>query len=539
MQKDKKYYDEFFKKYPADVHDNYDRFSAVARILSGRVIDVACGTGTLAKYYSGDYIGVDISDSAISSARSLRRKNARFLQADFTKNTFTINEKFDCAYIGEFLEHILDDSVVFSNLKNLLKNDALIVVSVPNGERVPDESHCRTFTVPQIRRDYSKYGKLTFHNWIGFKDRILFSIKLGEINQNLITLVIMAKNEENGIENCIISALPCVDRVLVSVDTKTTDKTAQIAKLYADELVSHEFKDDFSLARNYIQKFVKSKWTLFLDGHEYIEKTGEIESLLDHDIDGILVTIRMENGTSFMYPRIFRSHLRFENAVHNAVDVKSKVYAPNFVIVHDRINFQSKDSSLSRQIQRDKMIPENMAQVLKKNPQDQRALFNLANWHMTKSNFKEALKFYKLCYAQTPSADERYFIKAQIGIAYQLLGKKLRATFSFFDLENLIPNRWETKRLIGGIYLDRGQYKKAVEYFVFALSPNEKQYLYQLFKHDIVELWDLIGMCFFELRYFEKAIIAFRQAKKETSEKLRKDFFETKVQLCELSLKKN
>lgn len=534
MQKDKKYYDKFFNNYPVNVHDNPDRFRTVAQLLSGKVLDVACGTGTLSDYYAGGYVGIDISDVAIAKAREIRRKNAKFYALNFNQELKIKNQEFDCAYLGEFLEHIENDKIVFDNLKQALKPDGKIVISVPNGDRIPDESHCRAFTVPQIRKEYSKYGKITFHNWEGFKSRILFSIELGSVNRDLISLVMIAKNEEKGLENAIISALPLVDNVVVYVDKTTTDKTAEIALAYADETNYFDWQNDFSKARNYAQRNVKSKWILFLDGHEYIDKTDNIESLLSLDVDGILVTIKMEGGTSFMYPRIFRSNLKFENAVHNAIDCKTTQFSPGFVIVHDRTNSQSVESSKEREKQRDKWIPYLMKQTLQENPKDQRALFNLANWYMTKSQYAFALKYYKRCYKITPSIDERYFVKAQIGICQQMLFQNLRATWSFFALEKLIPNRWETKRLLGGIYLQRDQYKKAVEYLVFALDSNKKQYMYQLFAQNLFEIWDLIAACFYELGQPAKAVIAQQEAIKNTTDQKRKDFFQVKINLFKM-----
>lgn len=531
MQKDKKYYDDFFTKYPINIHDNPARFLAVSNLLSGKVLDVACGTGTLSDYYGGEYTGVDISDVAINKARAVRRKGAFFYSDDFNRISLSYTSLCDCAYLGEFLEHIENDSNVFDNLIRRLKPDGKIFVTVPNGDRIPDESHCRTFTVPQIRRDYSKYGKVTFHNWEGFRDRILFSIDVGNTEKNDITLVMVVKDEAKGIENAILSALELVDYVIVSVDTKTTDKTAEIAKLYADDLQYHLWQNNFSVARNGVQKLVKTKWTLFLDGHEYIEKMGNIKELLKLDVEGLVCYIKMENGSKFMFPRIFRSHLRFENPVHNAINLKTQQYAPKFVIVHDRDHLQTKEAAAARAKQRGWMIPKLMKERLEINPNDQRALFNLGNWYIGKFELKQALHYYKRCYKFTPTPDERYFIKAQIGIAHQLQGHLLRALFAFHDLEKLIPNRWETKRLIGGVYIAKGMYKSALPYLTFALEGNQYSYLYGLFGHDLAELWDLIASCYSELGENEKAVIAWKEAIKNTSDLKRKGFFMTKIQL--------
>lgn len=536
-QKNKQYYDEFFTNHPVDVHNSPSRFVAVSNLLSGKVLDVACGTGTLADYYLGDYVGVDISDVAIEKARQVRRKDAHFEVADFTKDSYLIHNMYDCAYLGEFLEHIEDDHFVFQNLKDVVKPYGKIFVTVPNGDRVPDKSHCRTFTVPQIREQYRKYGKIQFYDWEGFADRILFSIELGSENHEEITLVMCVKNEEKGIEKAIISALPLVDRVVVSVDGLSKDKTLEIAELYADRVIIHRWNDNFSEMRNGAQAFVKTPWTLFLDGHEYIESMGNIREMLSLDVDALVVYVKMENGTKFMYPRIFKSHLKFENAVHNALDPKTQQYAPKFVIVHDREHLQSAAAAEERARQRDRMIPKLMKEALQKNPNDQRALFNLGNWYLSKFEMKLALKFYKRCYKLTPTHDEKYFIKAQIGIAQQLLGQHFRALMSYYDLEKLIPDRWETKRLIAGIYMEKGQYKKAVNYLTFCLEPNKYKYLYTLFGHDLSELWDLIASCYLSMEEPERAVIAWEEAAKWTEDETRKGYFNTKKQLAAMLVK--
>jgi tetratricopeptide (TPR) repeat protein len=175
-----------------------------------------------------------------------------------------------------------------------------------------------------------------------------------------------------------------------------------------------------------------------------------------------------------------------------------------------------------------------MLENIKQNPKDQRSLFNLGNWFLSQSEFKKAIKYYKRAYKLTPSNDEKYFIKAQIGIAHQLLGNDFRALWTFNSLEKLIPNRWETKRLRGGIHLQAGSYKKAVECFVLCLEPNKEHYLYEPFGHDLAELWDLIAACFYELGQPAKAVIAEHEAMKHTKDKTRLSFFQTKINLFKM-----
>ncbi len=531
MQKDKQFYDRFFSHYPVNIHDNVPLFRAVSALLSGKCLDVACGTGTLAKYYAGEYTGVDISDVAIAKAKKERRQDAHFFVADFAKDAFVLKEKFDCVYMGEFLEHIADDKVVFSNLKDLLKDDGRIVASVPNGERVPDESHCRIFTVASIKRDYAKYGKITFHLWEGFQDRILFSIETGKTNSDEISLVMIAKDEGKGIETAILSALPLVDRVVVSVDEATTDNTKEIAEMYADELRTHKWESNFSKARNDASVNVKSRWTLFLDGHEYIESFGDVREKMKQDVDGIFVTVRMENGMTFLYPRIYRTGLQFKNAVHNLVECQTKTASTGFVIVHDRDNLQSAEASERRNAQRIEMMPRLLKEQIKKNPENARAHFHLANFYMTQMQFDEALKEYKKTIKYSYSHDEVFMAYLQVGrIRYQN-GQNIRALFNFNRADALIPDRWEAARVLGGFYFMQGHYRKALSYLIRALGDNKRHYMYEPMEKNMPETWDMIGHCFAKLDRNEEAWESWNRASELETDEKRKAFFKQKADL--------
>lgn len=537
MQKDKKFYDDFFTHHSVNVHNFPSRFSAVANLLSGRVLDVACGTGTLADYFTGYYYGVDVSDVAIKKARVTRRKDASFRVHDYTQRVSFAGEQFDCAYLGEFLEHIENDEVVFENLLQAVKKDGRIIVSVPNGDRVPDESHCRVFTVPQIRRYYSRYGKITFHNWDGFANRILFSIDLGKVNSDDITLVMIVKDEQKGLEKAVLSALPIVDRVVISVDSLSQDKTRDIALMYADDLKTHIWENDFSRARNQAQENVSSKWILFLDGHEYIESYGDFASKINDDVDGIFVTIRMESGMTFLFPRIYRSHIKFKNAVHNVNECATRRISPEFVIVHDRENLQDEAAILRRNAQRDEMLVPAMEQQIKDNPKNARAYFHLANYYMMRQLTDLAIKNYKLAIKYGKSADEKYVSLLHYGSLMLSKGHSFRALWSFNKANELLPGRWESARVLGGFYMLQKNYKKALDYFVDSLSDNKRRYAYQPMVKKQFEIWDMIGYCFARLNKNAEAVSAWTRASELAENDQQKNFFQEKIKLVSSLIK--
>jgi tetratricopeptide (TPR) repeat protein len=377
---------------------------------------------------------------------------------------------------------------------------------------VPDESHCRIFTVASIRRDYSKYGKVRFHNWDGFHDRILFSIELNNFEPDKIALVMIVKDEAKGIEKSIISALELVDRVVVHVDNKTSDGTEKIVNMYADEWQFFTWENDFSKARNKAGENVRDLWVLFLDGHEYIESFGNIKEKLKFDVDGIFVTIRMETGMTFMYPRVYRGRLKFKNAVHNLVECNTKSADPNFVIVHDRDNLQDKEVVERRNAQRNEMMPVELKKQLKVNPKNSRAHFHLANFYMMNAEIKQALKHYKKTVKYSLSHDEVFMAYLQIGRIHMQLGHSIRALWNFRSADELIPDRWESARVLGGFYLLEGNFDKAVVYLVDALRQNKRHYTYEPMTRNYAEIWDLIGHCFNKLNKNKEAKEAWERA---------------------------
>jgi SAM-dependent methyltransferase len=91
-----------------------------------RVLDVGCGPGTNAKYFSGaDYVGVDINDEYVRFAR--RRYGRTFVTADVVTSPLPPST-FDCILVNSFLHHLDDAAVrtVLLRLRELLAQDGVI-----------------------------------------------------------------------------------------------------------------------------------------------------------------------------------------------------------------------------------------------------------------------------------------------------------------------------------------------------------------------------------------------------------------------------
>jgi 2-polyprenyl-6-hydroxyphenyl methylase/3-demethylubiquinone-9 3-methyltransferase len=96
-----------------------------------RVLDVGCGTGLLRARLDGagigDYVGVDLSPTAVDSAERRRFPRSRFVVGDVT----TVDDgRFDVVVLNEMLYYVEDVSGFLTRLGALLEPSGLLLVSM-------------------------------------------------------------------------------------------------------------------------------------------------------------------------------------------------------------------------------------------------------------------------------------------------------------------------------------------------------------------------------------------------------------------------
>jgi SAM-dependent methyltransferase len=92
-----------------------------------RVLDVACGPGTNTHHFAAaDYLGVDVNERYIQSARQRHGRN--FLAADVRDFKTGPNDRFDFILVNSFLHHLntLDSINILAHLQSLLTADGYI-----------------------------------------------------------------------------------------------------------------------------------------------------------------------------------------------------------------------------------------------------------------------------------------------------------------------------------------------------------------------------------------------------------------------------
>ncbi|MDK2786490.1 MAG: hypothetical protein PWQ80_1169 [Thermotoga sp.] len=161
----------------------------------------------------------------------------------------------------------------------------------------------------------------------------------------LLSVAMIVKDEEHNIRRALESVKGVADEIVV-VDTGSTDRTPKIVKEYTDRLYFHEWKNDFSEARNFSLKFPTCEWVLILDADEEVseEFRKNIRDFLKNlpdDVNTIYLPTVSYLDWDFKKtevastPRIFRNGtVYYKNIVHNQAVYKPKVVHAPFKVYH-------------------------------------------------------------------------------------------------------------------------------------------------------------------------------------------------------------
>lgn len=86
-----------------------------------------------------------------------------------------------------------------------------------------------------------------------------------------ISLCMIVRDEEETLPRCINSVKPILSEIVV-VDTGSSDGTVTVARSLGAKVLSRQWDDDFSAARNLSLRNASQKWILVLDADELVER---------------------------------------------------------------------------------------------------------------------------------------------------------------------------------------------------------------------------------------------------------------------------
>jgi len=337
-----------------------------------------------------------------------------------------------------------------------------------------------------------------------------------------ICLGMMVKHEEQTLKKAIECCLPYVDHVLVSVDSESRDGTRSVAEEMSNTVNTHIFASkesphgSFAKSRQSVIDAAKElgyEWLLQMDGHEYLscENGKTLKQLIkDHPkVDAFSVGLIM-GGTVVRQIRLHKLNgiINYKGDIHNyIVGVTNELFVSDIKIIHDRSE-QPKEYVEERTIQRATMSEKILSENIKKNPNDSRSMFYLAQSYKETGKYKKAIEYLEMYLKVSKFIEERWN-------AYQYLYVCLRFLEKFEDATKIIKkglieqNRAEGHVFLGDEEYARKKYLKAIKHYQKAIvAPKPRnmvfcnQDYYTWFPHD------KISMCHHHLKNYLEAIKA-------------------------------
>jgi tetratricopeptide (TPR) repeat protein len=154
------------------------------------------------------------------------------------------------------------------------------------------------------------------------------SVEEGCVSQPLLSLCVIARDEETTLGRCLESAKRWVDESIV-VDTGSADGTIARAEAAGARVLRHPWGEDFSEARNVALDAARGRFILVLDADEWIEfgpHAASFRALLASDRDEaytVDIADRLDGGVSrsFSLVRLFRNRPehRYAGAIHEQI----------------------------------------------------------------------------------------------------------------------------------------------------------------------------------------------------------------------------
>jgi len=162
----------------------------------------------------------------------------------------------------------------------------------------------------------------------------------------LVSVAMIVRDEEKNIERALRSVLPIADEIVI-LDTGSADRTKEIIIGFNDQkirLYDHEWKEDFSEARNASIALCEGDWVFIYDGDEELteEAQKELRPLLESQPPEVktvmMITRNIITDTlqdSLTLPRIFRrGTISYKYAVHNHPQYEQETITTNLISNH-------------------------------------------------------------------------------------------------------------------------------------------------------------------------------------------------------------
>lgn len=214
----------------------------------------------------------------------------------------------------------------------------------------------------------------------------------------MLSACLIARDEEEQLPRCLESIASVADEIVLCVDDRTTDRTAEIGREYGATVAPFKWTDDFAGARNLSIEKATGKWILVIDPDEELDATDalRIKALIE-EVDQkpevtrveVIILSETEDGWSrFPSVRLFRKgNERYGKIAHNALSENGKYAVSRVRIYHYGYNL-----SPEKMMVKYKRTERLLKIQIDENPRGSVAWRNLVRNYRAQGRYEEAIE---------------------------------------------------------------------------------------------------------------------------------------------------
>lgn len=170
-------------------------------------------------------------------------------------------------------------------------------------------------------------------------------------NLSTLSVCIIAKNEEDCIENCLKDISTFADEIIV-VDTGSIDNTKNIAAKYTDKIFDFEWNDDFSDARNFSFDKATKDYIMWVDCDDRITKENQLKiknlkENLTQDVIMMQYHVNFDKDDnvilSYYRERIIKNNKKYRwiGRIHEVITPSGEIVYSDIFLEHRKIKINS------------------------------------------------------------------------------------------------------------------------------------------------------------------------------------------------------